>query len=304
MYSSRISYVYLSSNPIAGPDTDLRSHPLDFDQLASAVTYRTYDMGGQGKELLSRLYSVEANSTEDLQLGLFEDSHFTYADAPSEYYTPNYSDSTAVDKEEHDALQQQTSSSHARNKYIYGALITALVLLSFYVGRFLAPTITEEVRVNPFDEEHARVSVVNDCGGSAAAAPGRGCVFDLMSAAWVDPACLDRGRSDEFLELGNYTYYADANGTVEMSSGEARRGRWGTIWTAGRFRWGHCAYVWSKRFRAVESFPDAAYVDADGWGAGHSTACRQSSMVPDLAYMADPVARVLQNGVVICYKIE
>lgn len=100
---------------------------------------------------------------------------------------------------------------------------------------------------------------VFNCGPTASTARSLDCIFDLLSFTWVSARCYDAELTGEFLAIQPWQWFADANGTEEVSLAEASRGTRDLYTTRGYHR-AHCAFAWRKLHRAVSNA-------ASGWDA-------------------------------------
>ncbi|KIW16561.1 hypothetical protein PV08_03749 [Exophiala spinifera] len=94
--------------------------------------------------------------------------------------------------------------------------------------------------------------VVLDCGWSPEEARAKGCVYDVMMQDWVPEPCYDGLLTERYLARGNYTWYADIEGTV-MSDEEMRKGNHREAWMSGDYHKDHCIFSWEKLIRAMRN---------------------------------------------------
>jgi hypothetical protein len=99
--------------------------------------------------------------------------------------------------------------------------------------------------------------IVLNCGPTASTALSLDCIFDLLSFTWLPAPCYDAELTGEFLAAQPWRWFADANGTEEVSLAEASRGTRDLYVTRG-YHQAHCAFAWRKLHRAVLN-------DESGW---------------------------------------
>jgi hypothetical protein len=115
------------------------------------------------------------------------------------------------------------------------------------------------------------------CGKTPEEARARGCEFDMLVTAWLPPKCIDRELVDEFLELGNWDFYARQDGTEKdkLSTydpdflGSVNR----TIWTTRRWHVTHCLFMFKKLSRALVN---GWTVDAEAVSEPHMKHCMKT----------------------------
>ncbi|PQE15551.1 Major facilitator superfamily transporter protein [Rutstroemia sp. NJR-2017a WRK4] len=93
------------------------------------------------------------------------------------------------------------------------------------------------------------------CGLTVQEAQDNGCVFDLMMSGWVHPLCYDQDLSDEFLRVGNFTFYKERGAINILPEAEARLGNYDFLYTNGTYHYQHCAYIFAKNVRANKKPP-------------------------------------------------
>lgn len=102
-------------------------------------------------------------------------------------------------------------------------------------------------------------ATINDfkyhCGSTIAEAKSLGCKFDLLSAAWVPPPCIDTELTEQFRREKDWKYYLDREGTMELPESELEfreGGVEGEFWATLEWHQVHCGYEWRKMHRALE----------------------------------------------------
>lgn len=104
-------------------------------------------------------------------------------------------------------------------------------------------------RVNP-----STAHQLQPCGNDAVTARANGCIFDLLTLAWLAPECYDADLSAEFLEDAPETFYYDEDAQRPIESYEAlsERPLGEFSWTTRKYHIYHCSYGWRLMHRALE----------------------------------------------------
>ncbi|KAL8791652.1 MAG: hypothetical protein Q9195_005735 [Heterodermia aff. obscurata] len=105
-------------------------------------------------------------------------------------------------------------------------------------------------RINP-----SSPPALQPCGTTATTALASGCIFNLLTMAWLPPACLDRDLSAEFHEaVGAEPFYYDEAATRRIPDhGALAELPLGVkSWTTRRYHVFHCAYGWRMVHRVLE----------------------------------------------------
>ena len=89
------------------------------------------------------------------------------------------------------------------------------------------------------------------CGSTSAEARASGCVFDVMSFSWHQPACFDEELTNEFLSVANWTWFEDEDAKITLSEAEVVAGNHPVTYVAREYHLAHCTYMWRKLHRAV-----------------------------------------------------
>jgi hypothetical protein len=114
------------------------------------------------------------------------------------------------------------------------------------------------------------VSTVLPCGSSADEARARGCVFDILSYAWMPEPCFDNTTASEFsawlLEPGrqprSWPFFADRGGHTWIADERtlaARTGATTRSYTTQEEHRAHCAFLMRRLHRAFTAGPHAAF---------------------------------------------
>ena len=99
--------------------------------------------------------------------------------------------------------------------------------------------------------DHPRHHVTNTCGGSIEDATAKGCSFDPMSFSWLPPDCYDQELIDQFLQLRDWTWYINDNGTQAARKEDVLAGKYDHLYVTDAYHQFHCTYMWRKLHRAV-----------------------------------------------------
>jgi len=94
---------------------------------------------------------------------------------------------------------------------------------------------------------------IQNCGYSADEARANGCVFDVMMQLWTPGDCFDEVLSNRFLDVGNWTWYADPSATKAYTLEEMRKGEHDAVYVAQDYHVTHCIYAWEKLVRAMRN---------------------------------------------------
>jgi hypothetical protein len=112
---------------------------------------------------------------------------------------------------------------------------------------------------HPGNCDHSPYSKSNDdtvatCGSTIEEAKALNCTWDLLAAAWLPPACIDKELTDDFRTQGPWRYFADRDGTEELFEEELqyRVGEGNEYYTSLKYHKTHCSYQWRKMHRAMQ----------------------------------------------------
>jgi hypothetical protein len=103
------------------------------------------------------------------------------------------------------------------------------------------------------DKDITTQARIQDCGYNAKEAREKGCVFDVMMQLWTPKDCFDGILSDRFLEVGNWTWYADPSAKKAFTLDEMRLGEHDAVYVAQDYHITHCIYAWEKLVRAMRN---------------------------------------------------
>lgn len=102
-------------------------------------------------------------------------------------------------------------------------------------------------RINP-TVPHA----LKPCGTTAAEARAAGCIFDLLTLAWLAPECYDADLSAEFLEEASEPFYYDPEGKHLIENYNILSERTEFSWTTRKYHMYHCSYGWRMMHKMIE----------------------------------------------------
>ncbi|KAJ9610821.1 hypothetical protein H2200_005598 [Cladophialophora chaetospira] len=94
---------------------------------------------------------------------------------------------------------------------------------------------------------------IQDCGHTPDEARANGCIFDVMMQLWTPAACFDEVLSNRFLDVGNWTWYADPGAEKVFTLEEMRKGEHDAVYVAQDYHITHCIYAWEKLVRAMRN---------------------------------------------------
>lgn len=191
------------------------------------------------------------------------------------YQALNHTDARASEDDSNEGRKPLESDWHQNNEVPYAQhaitrrrglllLIFAAVFASI-AGLFYA---LQALRLDASEETAAMIGV---CSNNPEKARQKGCVFDPMMYNWVQEACYKRELSDRYLVDGNWTFFADAEGTQPIPESTIRQGDTITAWVTGDFHHSHCAYILHKRLVAEEAGSIA--MDTKSRSVAHTEHC-------------------------------
>ena len=102
-------------------------------------------------------------------------------------------------------------------------------------------------------EENKPEVPIQNCGRTPDEARANGCIFDVMMQLWTPADCFDEVLSNRFLEVGNWTWYADTSASHIFTLEEMRKGEHDAVYVAQSYHITHCIYAWEKLVRAMRN---------------------------------------------------
>ncbi|KIW23920.1 uncharacterized protein PV07_12081 [Cladophialophora immunda] len=103
------------------------------------------------------------------------------------------------------------------------------------------------------DDSTSSKDEIQNCGYTPEEAREHGCVFDVMMQLWTPAACFDESLSNRFLEVGNWTWYADPSASYAYTLEEMRKGEHDAVYVAQDYHVTHCIYAWEKLVRSMRN---------------------------------------------------
>ena len=108
-------------------------------------------------------------------------------------------------------------------------------------------------KVSDFDADIAQPAHIQNCGYTPDQARANGCIFDVMMQLWTPADCFDESLSERFLEVGNWTWYADPGAAHIFTLEEMRKGEHDAVYVAQDYHITHCIYAWERLVRAMRN---------------------------------------------------
>ncbi|KAJ4387363.1 hypothetical protein N0V93_007954 [Gnomoniopsis smithogilvyi] len=176
-----------------------------------------------------------------------------------------------------------------RRHICYGlGLVVALIL----IFAFSAPySITKKWRPGSDNS----TAPARGCGSSPEEASEAGCTFDLMTFAWTQPTCVDEELTADFLQLREWSWWADADGAEEVPREEVELGSREELFVSWEYQLEQCVYMWKKMQRAVLN---KAPLDSYTLDAEHTAQCAE--MLLDRQAPAEDTKTVVATKYTTC----
>ncbi|EXJ87899.1 hypothetical protein A1O1_04826 [Capronia coronata CBS 617.96] len=133
------------------------------------------------------------------------------------------------------------------------ALVTASATATSANAALPTVLLGEDAKLPTDNSVIPSASSIENCGYSPQEAREKGCIFDVMMQLWTPAACFDEVLSNRFLEVGNWTWYADPSATKAYSLEEMRKGEHDAVYVAQDYHITHCIYAWEKLVRAMRN---------------------------------------------------
>ena len=112
-----------------------------------------------------------------------------------------------------------------------------------------------------------------DCGHSAEEARAKGCVFDVILVAWLQPDCFDSELHEAYLSDHEYPFWLDRTLKTPITLEEVRLGKHATVYSSAEFHLAHCAYFMEQ---SVRGFRNGGMVDNATLENEHTEHCARS----------------------------
>ena len=90
-----------------------------------------------------------------------------------------------------------------------------------------------------------------NCGNSSVEALSQGCVFDVMSFAWLPERCFDRELTAEFLAQQDWKWFLDPEGIEVVEYVNITTGIHDEVYVTEEYQMYHCTFMWRKMHRAA-----------------------------------------------------
>ena len=127
------------------------------------------------------------------------------------------------------------------------------------------------------------------CGTTAEEARANGCIFDLLTLAWLAPACYEKDLSEEFLEVASEPFYYDIEGKHQIENYEILSERTEPSWTTRRYHIYHCSYGWRLMHKMIEQ----GRMLESGLSSYHHTEHCTDTLMNQTVPMEDVITRII-----------
>ncbi|KAH0839074.1 hypothetical protein AYO21_04670 [Fonsecaea monophora] len=117
----------------------------------------------------------------------------------------------------------------------------------------VTPPVDDSIKSAEGSDGSTQKAEIDHCGFSPEEARERGCIFDVMMQLWTPAACFDETLSNRFLEVGNWTWYADPSASHIYTLEEMRKGEHDAVYVAQDYHVTHCIYAWEKLVRSMRN---------------------------------------------------
>lgn len=124
----------------------------------------------------------------------------------------------------------------------------------------------DQISTTDADADHQRLSLGSDdaspCGHSRAEALAAGCVFDMLSYAWIPPDCYDAALTAEFEGLSDWRYFSQKDSaSPQIPHAVVALGEHHHLFVTWEWHLRHCTYIWKRYMRAT--LPDGPMHSVD-----------------------------------------
>ena len=113
--------------------------------------------------------------------------------------------------------------------------------------------IADDDSLKTVEDDKEPEAPIQSCGVTPDEARAKGCVFDVMMQLWTPADCFDEVLSNRFLEVGNWTWWADSSASHIYTLEEMRKGEHDVVYVAQDYHITHCIYAWEKLVRAMRT---------------------------------------------------
>jgi hypothetical protein len=195
--------------------------------------------------------------------------------------------------------RQQRLANHnvvAQACHVMIAIIVLLIIV-LTIGRAGVPTPSVSglkiCSLNPAETLHPQGSddrephhtvPWKDCGHSGEEARAKGCVFDVVLVAWLQPECFDSELHEAYLSNHNYPFWLDRNLTKTMTLEEVRLGKHDTVYSSAEFHLVHCAYFLEHSIRGFRKGGMVDNVTLDNEHTEHCARSLRDHWLPEIGF--------------------
>lgn len=157
-----------------------------------------------------------------------------------------------------------------RSRYLQHRSVSFIL---FAVGLFVGIGISQGVDFaigndkSSIQQRTFEVAAHSPCGSDAKTAQANGCIFEVLSFAWLPPECHDHEAEKDFLASGNWSWFAHTPGVSAdslrdlplgglpplppLSLDQIRQGTHHGVHVTWGYHVTHCTYIWQKMHRAL-----------------------------------------------------
>lgn len=136
---------------------------------------------------------------------------------------------------------------------------------------------SEAVHVSTIEGSHDHGKPISsqwrDCGSTIQEARAKGCVYDVVLVAWLQPDCFDSELHEAYLSDHDYPFWLDRSLETPTTLEEVRLGNHDTVYSSAEFHLAHCAYFMEQ---SVRGFRNGRMVDNITLDNEHTEHCARS----------------------------
>jgi hypothetical protein len=115
--------------------------------------------------------------------------------------------------------------------------------------------------------------LIKPCGENPEEARIRGCSFDIMSFCWLPPRCYDVELTDSFQQIARWEWFRDRNHTQSVPHDQVLAGDVTNLYVNMDYHIHHCAFMWKKLHRAIQSPHTKKAIDSYIASYSHTKHC-------------------------------
>ncbi|KAJ8069033.1 hypothetical protein OCU04_002707 [Sclerotinia nivalis] len=123
-----------------------------------------------------------------------------------------------------------------------------------------------------------------DCGGSGEEARAKGCVFDVVLVAWLQPECFDPELHEAYLSDHGYPFWLDRSLQTPTTLEEVRLGKHATVYSSAEFHLAHCAYFLEQSVRGFRRGGMVDNVTLDNDHTEHCARGLRDQWLPEIGF--------------------